>query len=233
MEGMNVGARRVLLVEDDPRVRRVLSIALRDEGYRIVQADAGLPALEQLERAPVDVVVLDLMLPDIDGFEVCRRLRRTSDVPIIVVSARGDSHDIVAGLEAGADDYMVKPVVAKELAARIRALFRRSRADTDRSDECTVAGDLEIRPREGVVLRGGVPLSLTSTELRLMEELASHANEVVSRELLLERVWGYDSSGDTRIVDVHVSRLRGKIEEDSGHPRHVLTVRGLGYKLVS
>jgi DNA-binding response OmpR family regulator len=233
MEDMNVGARRVLLVEDDPRVRRVLSIALRDEGYRIVQADAGIPALEQLERAPVDVVVLDLMLPDIDGFEVCRRLRRTSDVPIIVVSARGDSHDIVAGLEAGADDYMVKPVVAKELAARIRALFRRSRADTDRSDERTVAGDLEVRPREGVVLRGGVPLSLTSTELRLMEELASHANEVVSRELLLERVWGYDSSGDTRIVDVHVSRLRGKIEEDSGHPRHVLTVRGLGYKLVT
>ncbi len=220
---------RVLLVEDDARVRRVLAIALRDEGYRITESDTGEGAVERFGQVTPDVVILDLMLPDLDGFEVCRRLRRVSDVPIVIVSALGDSHDIVAGLEAGADDYMTKPVVASELSARIRALRRRSRGGDQ--PVSTVVGALEIRPREGVVLRDGEPVALTSTERRLVEQLATHVGEAVSRETLLTEVWGYDYFGDSRLVDVHVSRLRSKIEPDPANPRHVVTVRGLGYKL--
>ncbi|MGN6576895.1 MAG: response regulator [Nocardioides sp.] len=222
--------RKVLLVEDDARVRRVLAMALRDEGYRISEAEAGQDALAGFAESAPDVVVLDLMLPDVDGFEVCRRLRRVSDVPVIVVSALGDSHDIVAGLEAGADDYMTKPVVAKELSARIRAMLRRSRVLPPTAP--TLLGDLEIRPREGVVLRDGRPVALTTTERRLLEQLAGRVGEPVSRETLLAEVWGYDYFGDGRLVDVHMSRLRGKVEADPGSPRHVLTVRGVGYKLV-
>ncbi len=220
---------RVLLVEDDARIRRVLQIALRDEGYHVLEAPDGTAALAALRDGPVDVVVLDLMLPDMDGFEVCRRIRRTSDVPVIMASAKGDSHDIVAGLEAGADDYVVKPVVAKEISARIRALLRRSRT---RPQAVSVSsGTLEIRPQEAVVRRDGQPVQLTTTEFRLLETLAERLGEVVNRQQLLQRVWGYEYLGDTRLVDVHVSRLRAKVEEDASSPRHVVTVRGLGYKL--
>jgi DNA-binding response OmpR family regulator len=222
--------RRVLLVEDDARIRHVLRLALTDEGYEVREAASGEDALTQLAERAADVVLLDLMLPGADGFEVCRTLRRTSDIPVIMVSARGDSHDIVAGLEAGADDYITKPLVAKELSARIRALLRRSRSNGEGSGH-TQVGDLDIRPDEGVVLRDGEPLTLTKTELRLLAELASQVGRVLSREDLLERVWGYGYFGDSRLVDVHVRRLRTKIERDPANPRHVLTVRGLGYKL--
>ncbi len=228
---MAANGRLVLLVEDDARIRRVLGIALRGEGYRVAEAGNGEDALAMFAHHPTDVVVLDLMLPDIDGFEVCRQLRRSSDVPVIVVSARDDSHDVVAGLEAGADDYMIKPVVAKELAARIRAMLRRIRTNPA-SPGPTVAGTLEVRPAEGVVLRNGETVALTTTELRLITELAAQVGQPVSRETLLEQVWGYDYFGDARLVDVHISRLRHKVEEDPGHPSRVVTVRGLGYKLV-
>jgi DNA-binding response OmpR family regulator len=173
------------------------------------------------------------MLPDTDGFAVCRQIRRQSDVPVIMVTARTDSHDVVAGLEAGADDYVTKPLVAKELSARIRALLRRVEPLTSNHGPRRIrAGDLDIHVDEGVVARDGTPVDLTRTEFRLLVELALAEGGVRSREQLLERVWGYGYFGDSRIVDVHVRRLRTKIERDPGNPRLVVTARGLGYRLV-
>ena len=169
------------------------------------------------------------MLPGIDGFEVCRSIRRNSDVPIVMVTARADTHDVVAGLEAGADDYLTKPFAPKELSARIRALLRRAR--TAEGHPHLRFGDLEIIPDEGVVRATAREVHLTKTEFRLLCELASSPGRVFSREVLLERVWGYDYFGDGRLVDVHVRRLRTKVEADPANPRHVVTVRGLGYKL--
>jgi DNA-binding response OmpR family regulator len=181
---------------------------------------------------PADVVLIDLMLPGMDGFELCRSIRRSSDVPILMVTARADTHDVVAGLEAGADDYVTKPFQPKELSARIRALLRRARpAEPGRAH--LRFGDLEVVPDEGVVRRDGEEIHLTKTEFRLLCELASAPGRVFSREQLLERVWGYDYFGDGRLVDVHVRRLRTKVEGDAANPRHVVTVRGLGYKLQS
>ena len=165
-----------------------------------------------------------------DGFECCRELRKTSAVPIIMVTARTDTHDVVAGLEAGADDYVTKPFEPKELAARIRALLRRARTNEPGLVQLEF-GDLEILPEAGVVRRGGEEVHLTRTEFLLLCELAANAGKVLSREQLLERVWSYDYFGDGRLVDVHVRRLRTKIEHEPSEPRHVLTVRGLGYKL--
>jgi DNA-binding response OmpR family regulator len=218
----------VLLVEDDPRVRRVLQLALSDEGYAVALAATGREGLAALEGADPDVVLLDLMLPDLDGFDVCRRIRHDSDVPVIMVTARTDSHDVVAGLEAGADDYVTKPLVAKELSARIRALLRR--VEPARNPRRVRAGDLEIRVDEGAVLRNGDRVPLTRTEFRLLAELAV-APGVRSREELLERVWGYGYFGDGRLVDVHVRRLRTKVEPDPANPTLVVTARGLGYRL--
>jgi DNA-binding response OmpR family regulator len=220
----------VLLVEDDPRVRRVLQLALRDEGYAVSLAATGREGLAALGSSTPDVVLLDLMLPDIDGFDVCRQIRHDSDVPVIMVTARTDSHDVVAGLEAGADDYVTKPLVAKELSARIRALLLR-RLEPARTPRRVKAGDLEIRVDEGAVLRDGAQVHLTRTEFRLLAELAL-ASGVRSREELLERVWAYGYFGDSRLVDVHIRRLRTKVERDPANPRIVVTARGLGYRLV-
>jgi DNA-binding response OmpR family regulator len=170
------------------------------------------------------------MLPGIDGFEVCRQIRRQSDVPIIMVTARDDTHDVVAGLEAGADDYLTKPFAPKELSARIRALLRRARSAEPGLSRLKF-GELEIVPDEGVVTSEGREVHLTKTEFRLLVELAATPGRVFSREALLERVWGHGYFGDGRLVDVHVRRLRTKVEVDPANPRHVVTVRGLGYKL--
>jgi DNA-binding response OmpR family regulator len=223
---------RILTVEDDERIRTAVRMALEDEGWEVVEAESGEDALVSWGAGPADVVLIDLMLPGMDGFEVCRHIRKGSDVPIVMVTARADTHDVVAGLEAGADDYVTKPFQPKELSARIRALLRRARpAEPGRAH--LRFGDLEVVPDEGVVRRDGDEVHLTKTEFRLLCELASAPGRVFSREQLLERVWGYDYFGDGRLVDVHVRRLRTKVEVDAANPRHVVTVRGLGYKLQS
>ncbi len=221
---------RILIVEDDKRIRSSMRLALEDEGYTVDDVSSGEEAVAHFNEEPYELALIDLMLPGMDGFETCRTLRRQSTVPIIMVTARSDTHDVVAGLEAGADDYVTKPFVAKELAARIRALLRRSRPD-DAGRSVIGFGDVEIEPDAGVVRRGGEEVHCTRTEFRLLSELAEHPGKVLSREHLLERVWGYDYFGDGRLVDVHVRRLRTKIEPDPANPRFILTVRGMGYKL--
>jgi len=221
---------RILTVEDDERIRTAVRLALEDEGWEVEEADTGEEALQAFTRQPSDVVLIDIMLPGIDGFDVCRSIRRVSDVPIVMVTARADTHDVVAGLEAGADDYLTKPFAPKELSARIRALLRRART-IDLAPTHLRFGDLEIIPEEGIVLRDNAEVHLTKTEFRLLVELASAPGRVFSRESLLERVWGYGYFGDGRLVDVHVRRLRMKVELDPANPRHVMTIRGLGYKL--
>ncbi len=221
---------RILTVEDDERIRTAVRLALEEEGWLVDETANGEAALEAFARAPADVVLIDIMLPGIDGFEVCRSIRRTSDVPIVMVTARSDTHDVVAGLEAGADDYLTKPFAPKELSARIRALLRRVRPSETTPDRIRI-DRLELAPDEGVVRFDDEEVHLTRTEFRLLVELANNMGRVLSREDLLERVWGYDYFGDGRLVDVHVRRLRTKIEPDPAMPRYVVTVRGMGYKL--
>ncbi|MFC3502819.1 response regulator transcription factor [Micromonospora krabiensis] len=217
----------VLVIEDDARIRLAMVLALEDEGYDTHGVATAEEGLRWQRTTPADNVLVDLMLPGMDGFECIRQLRRDDDVPIVVISARDDTHDIVAALEAGADDYVVKPVAIKELSARLRALRRRGRAT---QVSAQVFGDLEISPEAGEVRRAGRPVPVTRTEFRLLCELAEHAGKVLSRQQLLQRVWGYDT-GDERLVDVHVGRVRQKIEPDPTNPRHLVTLRGLGYKL--
>jgi DNA-binding response OmpR family regulator len=221
---------RILTVEDDERIRTAVKMALEDEGWEVAEADNGEDALLKFGQHPTDVVLIDIMLPGIDGFDVCRSIRRVSDVPIVMVTARADTHDVVAGLEAGADDYLTKPFAPKELSARIRALLRRSRTGATAAGDLSF-GDLEVIPDQGMVKRAGEEVHLTKTEFRLLVELASAPGKVFSRESLLEKVWGYGYFGDGRLVDVHIRRLRTKIEADPADPQHVVTVRGLGYKL--
>lgn len=220
--------RGVLFIEDDERIRRAVRLGLGQEGFEVGEAATGEAGLAAMADRDFDLVCLDLMLPGADGIEVCRAIRRSSDVPVIMVTARTDSRDVVEGLEAGADDYISKPFQLPELVARIRALLRRVDAGARRRVE---VGPVEIRPDEGVVLRGGRPVALTRTEFRLLCELADDPGRVLSREQLLERVWGHGYFGDSRLVDVHIARLRRKIEPDGREPEVVLTVRGLGYRL--
>ena len=222
----------VLFVEDDAAIRGPTAEILRDEGYEVTEAETGEAALVEFDRRPANCVLLDLMLPGMDGFDTCRALRQRSDVPIIIVTARGDNFDVVAGLESGADDYVTKPFEPKVLIARIRASLRRARGLASPESVIVLGGRVEVRPDEGRVVVDGEDVHLTRTEFRLLCELAANAGRVLSRDLLLESVWGYDYFGETKLVDMHIHRLRAKIETDPSNPTHVVTVRGLGYKVV-
>jgi DNA-binding response OmpR family regulator len=239
----------LLLIEDDPDMRRALRMFLEDEDFRVIEAGNAATGMEAFEREQPDLVLLDLRLPDRRGFDVCRDLRAISTVPIIIVTANTDTHDFVAGLEAGADDYVTKPVIPKALAARIRAMLRRvalERSTEELTDDAELAAresadgrviklphGVEIREAEALVLRDGEPVELTKTEFRLLCELADHPNIVLSRDQLLERVWGYSHLGDGRLVDAHLHRLRNKIEANPAEPVLIQTVRGIGYKLIA
>jgi DNA-binding response OmpR family regulator len=225
----------LLFIEDDDAIRVALTLALEDEGYEVREAPDGRAGLAAFAEREPDLVLLDLRLPDLSGFEVCRSLRANSIVPIIIVTAQTDTYDLVAGLEAGADDYVTKPVVPKELAARIRAALRRVHLHESTASSTSVSrfGDIEVRREQGIVLKSGQELNLTKTEYRLVCEFADHANMVLSRDQLLERVWGYEYLGDSRLVDAHVRRLRVKVEDQPDDPKLIVTARGIGYRLLA
>jgi len=218
----------VLLVEDDSSIREVTTLGLEQAGYRVTASGDGRDALLRFRQGAFDLVVLDVMLPSLDGLEVCREIRRESGVPIIMLSARSELHDVVVGLELGADDYVTKPFELPELVARIKAVLRRSVAAP--TESVIAVDDLEIDPAAFTVRRRGDTLELTATEFRLLLELARRPKQVFTRGLLLELVWNYDYLGDSRLVDVAVQRLRAKIEDDPKQPKLIKTVRGVGYR---
>jgi two-component system response regulator MtrA len=221
-------AHRILLVEDDPSIRELTTIGLNAAGYEVVAAADGRAALDQFAAEQPDAVVLDIMLPVLDGLAVCRTIRLESAVPIIMLTARTDAFDVVAGLEAGADDYIRKPFELPELVARLRVALRR--AGTTESGGPLHLGPLEIDEASHTVRRDGHEIALSHTEFRLLAELARRPGQVFTRELLLEQIWGYDYLGDSRLVDVAIQRLRAKVEAEPAHPELILTVRGVGYK---
>jgi two-component system, OmpR family, response regulator MtrA len=219
---------RVLLVEDDASIREVVGIGLRQAGMQVTGIGDGREALAQFRLATYDVVLLDVMLPSLDGFEVLRELRRTSRVPVVMLTARTETVDVVVGLELGADDYVNKPFEMPELAARVRAVLRR--VASPRETAAFALGAIEVDPDAFQARRDGADLALTTTEFKLLLALGTHRGQVLSREQLLDQVWGYDYLGDSRLVDVAVQRLRAKVEADPAHPRLIETVRGVGYR---
>lgn len=223
---------RLLLVEDDVALSEALSLALAGLGHEVELAGTGEAALDALfgERARPDLVLLDVMLPGVDGFEVCRRIRAGGTVPVILLTARGDPVDMVVGLEGGADDYVVKPVEPRVIDARIKAILRRSGGL--RPDSTVRIGHLSVDPVAMTVASDGEELRLTATEMRLLLEFLDHPGQVLTRQVLLKRVWDYGYVGDSRIVDAAVARLRAKIEKDPAHPSLLRTARGFGYRLV-
>ncbi len=225
---MNLTGKTVLLVDDEPTLVATLKYNLQHEGYRVVTAGDGEKAITLARAERPDLMVLDLMLPVIDGLEVCRILRREMSLPILMLTARADEVDKVVGLEIGADDYVTKPFSTRELLARVRALLRRTTTESD--DEVLVSGDLRVDMKRREVSRGDLPLELKPKEMELLIHFMHNKGRAFTREQLLREVWGYDFYGDSRTVDVHISWLREKIEQQPGKPVRILTVRGVGYR---
>jgi len=225
------GSTRILLVDDEQSVQTLLSYPLRKDGYHVTSALDGREALERFEEARFDLVVLDLMLPKLDGVEVCRQLRRDSQVPIIMLTAKGSETDKVAGLEVGADDYITKPFSMREFRSRVKAALRRSRMAVDPPDEEPIEhGELRIDPSRRTVSLGGRDVAVTYVEFEILAALARSPGKVLSRETLLEHVWGDSDYRDPRTVDVHIRHLREKLERDPKQPDYLFTVRGVGYR---
>ena len=220
---------RILVVDDDPALAEMIGIVLRAEGLEPIFCADGSEALEAFQTAKPDLVLLDLMLPGLDGIEVCAQIRAESGTPIIMLTAKSDTMDVVKGLESGADDYIVKPFNPKELVARIRTRLRQNPAPATAGGLLRI-GDLELDIEGHEVRRGAGRINLTPLEFDLLQALSSKPQQVFTREMLLEQVWGYHYKADTRLVNVHVQRLRAKVEEDPDNPRIVMTVRGVGYR---
>ncbi len=226
--GLPVGS--ILLVEDDASVREAVALALEGDGHRVETAVSGEEALSRWRQSRPDLILLDVMLPGTDGFEVCRQIRRDDQVPIVMLTARSDPIDVVVGLESGADDYVTKPFETRVLLARVKAVLRRQTREPQA--RAVRVGDLVVDAAAMTVTKGGVPVHVTPTEFRLLQELVRRPGQVFTRALLLQQVWDYDYLGDSRLVDVCVQRLRAKVEDDPSHPNLIQTVRGVGYKLV-
>jgi DNA-binding response OmpR family regulator len=222
----------VLVVDDEPIVREVVARYLKREGYRTLEAADGNRARELVEQGTPDLVVLDLMIPGTDGLALCRWIRSSSQLPVIMLTARGEEVDRIVGLEVGADDYVTKPFSPRELVARVRTVLRRSEPSAPAAEQMTF-DDLELVPSTREVRKGGRSLQLTAKEFDLLQFLASHPRHVFSRDQLMSRVWGYSAALDTGTVTVHIRRLREKIEDDPSHPRFLQTVWGVGYRFSS
>jgi two-component system response regulator RegX3 len=221
---------RILVVEDEESFSDALSYMLRREGFEVSVCGTGPEAIEEFSRSGADLVLLDLMLPGLSGLEVCRQLRQQSDVPVIMLTAKDAEVDKVVGLEIGADDYVTKPFSARELLARIRAVLRRRGEPDDAPGAVLESGPVRMDVDRHVVTVGGTPVQLPLKEFELLEFLLRNAGRVLTRPQLIDRIWGSDYVGDTKTLDVHVKRLRTKVEPDPARPRHLVTVRGLGYK---
>ena len=223
-------SKRILIVDDEPRYLRLLEANLRTEGYEVATAQDGVQALDVFSAQPIDLVLLDVMMPRLDGFGVCQRLREFSNVPIVILTARGEEQDRVRGLDLGADDYLVKPFSATELLARVRAVLRRAHAPTETTGQARffAHGDLKIDFARAEVWRGEEPISLSATEYRLLLQFTHHVGKILTSEDLLTSVWGAEYKNDKEILWVSIARLRQKLEEDAHAPHHIVTRSGLG-----